>query len=246
MSRNAAYVAAKVARQMRWAKRYLFPIIQKHLDSTGPIHGVDLGCGLGANTVALTEQGYRMVGIDTNTDRLVEAADLAETFNVSGKCMFENGTLLGIARDWRRPSRDFAVCLDVIEHAGYTQCLQSAYDLLRVGGIAVFTFPPVTGPFGLHQQTLPWDFRYVPWAGLLFPEEFRMAMRRTHDRSASTARNMDITSGDFECAANLIDFTILTKRRYLIRPERSRFAVRLPNWCPDWMTTSMLYVLQKR
>lgn len=253
MRRDTPYIARKIARQMRWAKQYLFPLIQKHLpmsvslDIHGP-HGVgiDLGCGMGANTVALAKRGCRMVGMDQNTGSILEANELAGEHGLNeSQCEF-------IDEELNQPSVcdvmrfDFALALDVIEHTDPYQLFNIAHSALkRKTGIAVFTFPPAPGPFGLHQQTLSWCFSHVPWAGLLFPNEYYRHAITSGDSTAATAAHFRMRSNTFEVLAEGYGFTILTKRRYLVRPERSRFAVRLPNWCPDWMTSSMLYVLRK-
>lgn len=96
---------------------------------------LDLGCGTGLNVELLTNQGYRTVGIEFNSEGLKAISRSLP------------GTGLVQANATRLPLRsnvfDVAMLLDILEHVDDKSTVRELQRVLRPGGIAVITVPAI-------------------------------------------------------------------------------------------------------
>jgi len=112
---------------------------------------LDLGCGLGARTVAVAGAGAAAtVGVERSGLRSVTFAVQSGT-----RLAFDTGQF------------DVVLMLDVIEHlSDPDEVLGECARVLRPGGRVLIGFPPYRSPWGGHLFThVP-----IPWAQLLFPD----------------------------------------------------------------------------
>ncbi len=99
--------------------------------------GVDIGCGNGYFTRALTRAGYNMTGIDISPEMLSKATDLALSEGVRAEF------LLGDIAKLKLNSRaDFAIavndCLNYVPHEKLSKAFRSVYNSLKSGAMFVF------------------------------------------------------------------------------------------------------------
>lgn len=59
---------------------------------------LDVGCGSGRGSVALAEQGARVLGIDVSSRMLEMARELARERNLGDRCVFERVDVIGMGR----------------------------------------------------------------------------------------------------------------------------------------------------
>jgi SAM-dependent methyltransferase len=246
--RDEKYRQNKFLRQQAWAYRTFYDDISRHIVREHLIEpvGVDLGCGMGAVCIGLVEAGFFMTGVDSDAERIESARSIAKDEGIDGdECIFECADL----SQWKETGKFwFVISLDVVEHfSSPGELLKIAKEHMADNAVAVFTFPPWKGPFGQHQQTLAWRFSKIPWAGRLFRREYRYnALAQSQlDESACTASHSKLSSKKFEMMADFVGFQVVEKRKYLVRPERSRFPVRIPSWFPDTLTSSVMYFLKQ-
>lgn len=107
---------------------------------------VDLGCGTGALSIPLAQQGYEVIGIDLSDDMLSVAQQKADSvqrrspFPAGGGLMLLQQDL----RDWElgRPVDaviSFCDCFNyLLEEEDVVQAIRQAYEGLKPGGVFLF------------------------------------------------------------------------------------------------------------
>lgn len=122
----------------RWA-RFIDRLAIEHYGSR-PKLGLDLGCGTGSMTLALTSLGYDMTGVDISPEMLDIARERAEALRVSDKILW----LLQDMTDFELYGTvDIAVsCLDSINHLSgrgeVDRCFSLVHNYLSPDGIFIF------------------------------------------------------------------------------------------------------------
>ncbi len=99
--------------------------------------GLELGCGSGAFTRALSREGYEMTGADLSAPMLSKARDLAQAEGVRAEFVLADAARLAV------PSRfDFILspndCFNYIPGKGLLPAFRKIYAALRSGGIFWF------------------------------------------------------------------------------------------------------------
>jgi SAM-dependent methyltransferase len=136
---------------------------------------LDIGCGLGARTVALAAGGAaEVVGVDTDVEKLGWAHTLASAENVNNvSFVLQSACRLAVGNG----RFDLAILTDVVEHlddpaAALAECARA----LQPGGRVLVAFPPYLSPWGAHL----FGHIGIPWAHLFFTDRELVATWRFH------------------------------------------------------------------
>ncbi len=198
--------------RMRWVRRVLStPTAEHQADLEGYFHrcrteGVgfldafgnfgevsgqrvlDVGCGLGAQALAVARAGAsEVVGIDFDLEKVHRAQALADRTE-AGNITFsvQSGSELAFGR-----SRfDVVLLLDVVEHLrDPAVVLEQCAGVIRAGGRVLVGFPPYRSPWGGQLFThIP-----IPWANSLFSDrEVLGVWREVHQEM--------VARGEFRCS----------------------------------------------
>jgi len=150
---------------------------------------LDLGCGLGARTVAVAQAGAAATfGIDSDLGKIHRAHSLTDR---SGSrpvsFVVQSGTRLAFTEG----CFDLVLVLDVFEHVSDPAAvLGECARVLRPGGRVLIGFPPYRSPWGGHLFThVP-----IPWVQLLFPDRVVLDVWREAHAEA-------VARGEVECSA---------------------------------------------
>lgn len=161
-------------------------------ESFGAVAGrrvLDLGCGLGARTLAVARAGAsEVVGIDTDLDKVLRARTQSKKEGVGGVSFaVQSGSELAFDRD----RFDVVLLLDVVEHVADPRAmLDECSRVLRSGGRVLIGFPPYRSPWGGHLFThVP-----IPWVHLLFPDREVLEVWREGFQAA-------LAGGEIRCPA---------------------------------------------
>jgi SAM-dependent methyltransferase len=173
--RQNAYFDAQRENNKMWRARIGYPI-----DVRGK-SVLDLGCGHGALSVALAQEGAKSVlGIDLDTKRVHYAKTMVQRFAGSFP-----GDLTFSAIDLNAMEGsglfDVVVTKDCFEHVDDLPTMLSSINrLLKPNGILVAGFSPLYySPFGDHGR---WELK-LPWLHSVLPESVLAAYLRRKGRT---------------------------------------------------------------
>lgn len=136
------------------------------LDSVCKLRGcrvLEIGCGTGASTIALGEQGCEVTGIDVNEGNLLAAQERCRIFGISAKFLCANAT--DLKKRFSSGIFDLIVFFATLEHLTYaerTVAMKGAWELLKPGGLwCVIETPNRLWWFDHHTAMLPF-FNWLP------------------------------------------------------------------------------------
>lgn len=112
----------------------------KHLSNN---HVLEIGCGTGSSTVALAEQGAKVVGIDIDRDALAVAKDRCRVYGIEAEFHAINSNRM--AEVFREKRFDFIIFFASLEHMTITERLaglRDAWQMLPTGGMLVIVETP--------------------------------------------------------------------------------------------------------
>lgn len=169
------------------------------LDSVCKLPGcriLEIGCGTGASTIALAEQGCDVVGIDVNEGNLLAAQERCRVYGINAKFSCANATELHKCFD--PGTFDLIVFFATLEHLTYTEravAMKGAWELLRPGGLwCVIETPNRLWWFDQHTAMLP----FYNW----LPDDLALDYAQFSDRpfmkSYSKAEHTEKMKLDFE------------------------------------------------
>lgn len=156
---------------------------------------IDIGCGVGRTSLALTRAGYRVHGVDPSDRAVALAASSAAEAGLTERAAFRVGDATAEPpAEWidRFP---LAVCSEVIEHvAAPERVVDYARHVLRPGGVLILTTPHdrrlwtamdtyaghVTRFTEAELRALLWDFDVLDVGTEGFP--FQRLVMRSYDR----------------------------------------------------------------
>lgn len=102
---------------------------------------LDVGCGIGDFAVELALRGNRVLGIDTNKERIEIAKQLAVDYKADN-AIFEAADFLG--KDFQDEKFDGVLLCEVAEHFDDPLLpIKKSYSLLRVGGWLIISVPNI-------------------------------------------------------------------------------------------------------
>jgi len=136
--------------QRAWHREKLF-LFERRFPVDPTHRGLDVGCGSGVVTSALSDQGCEMVGVDGNLD----AIQFAKNQFGGTRCSFEHGLVDEI--DFGDQKFDFAISLEVIEHLYMEQgddLVTSMKRTLKRNGRICLTTPNYKGTWPLIEKAM--------------------------------------------------------------------------------------------
>ena len=139
---------------------------------------INLGCGEGPQAIVYAGQYRKMVGVDTNEDRLKRSEEAMRIYGVQGYT-----TLCASVEDIPLPDNDFdkAIAVDIIEHVQSPKrlCLE-ANRMLKENGELLITFPAMHDKFT----------SFISWVG-------RFILRRKKKEASSKEWNPDAHNQEY-------------------------------------------------
>lgn len=144
---------------------------------------LDLGCGLGGQTVYFSKLNtLRSVGVDINTKWIREAKNFSKKKRVSTKVDFVIGDAANLPL--KKNVFDIIVAYDVMEHLPQAEkALKECERVIKPDGVLYVVFgPPWLNPCGAHL----WDYIPIPWCHLLFSERTLVNVARVRAKDKSS------------------------------------------------------------
>jgi 2-polyprenyl-3-methyl-5-hydroxy-6-metoxy-1,4-benzoquinol methylase len=186
------------------------------LQQTGGLKVLDVGCGLGGKTVALSvSDAGEVVGIDSDLEKTGWAQILADR-RANNNVFFAVQTASDLA--FSEATFDLVLLLDVIEHVDDPLAvLLECGRVLRPGGRVLIGFPPYRSPWGAHL----FGHIRIPWAHLLFSDREivnlwrQLHLQQTADRGAYCTELRERCIMTATTVAELWDLNGMTIRRFL-------------------------------
>lgn len=147
-------------RRLEIDRRFIVP----WLDSAKPLNGqqiLEIGCGTGSSTIALTEQGAVVTGIDIDEGALQVARDRCQVYGVSAEFHTMNAGQLATLT----PKFDHIIFFASLEHMTLGErlaALSDAWSLLPKSGLlTVVETPNRLWYFDDHTSRMPF-FHWLP------------------------------------------------------------------------------------
>jgi len=143
---------------------------------------IDFGCGTGAGSIELAQQGARkVIGLDIRPEQLGLARTSAEEAGVVERCRFTDAVNEPV---------DVIVSVDAFEHFEQPdEILRRMDELLRPGGFVLVSFGPTWfHPAGGHL------FSIFPWSHLIFSENALIKWRANFKNDGAT-RFSEVSGG---------------------------------------------------
>ena len=165
------------------------------LNNARPLHGtavLEIGCGTGASTIALAEQGARVTAIDIDADALEVARVRCAAYEVNGDIRYSNAA--AILDDMKPHSYDvilFFACLEHMTHAERLHSLRRSWELLPDGGlIAIVETPNRLWYYDSHTAQMP----LYHW----LPDDLAFQYSRFSGRKGFNDRYHELTAENFQ------------------------------------------------
>jgi len=153
---------AHLTGRLDWDRENIIPWLDQAKSLSGASI-LEIGCGTGASTVALAEQGAKIVAVDIDEPALKDAAFRCHQYDVSADFHCTNATKL--LELFPAQQFDMIIFYASLEHMTYeerTKSIKCAWELLPAGGhFCVVDTPNRLAPFDEHTSQLPF-FNWLP------------------------------------------------------------------------------------
>ena len=117
-----------------------FRHVSKLLDTKAGHVIIDLGCGYGLFSTWLASMGVRVIGIDTDSDKIKFAQKTAKILHIRNRSSYVMASVDSLP--FKEKSFDYLLCLDVIEHIpNDLNALSEMSRILKPSGILILTTP---------------------------------------------------------------------------------------------------------
>jgi len=135
-------VQEKIIKKRNFTYRKLISILEKYIYDRKKI--LDIGCGAGAIDFYLASQGHKVLGIDIAEKALGYCRKSAKLLRIENKLRFEK---LSFPEERPQGKFDLVICSEVLEHIENDEkAIRVIFELLRPGGIAIFSVPSQNAP----------------------------------------------------------------------------------------------------
>lgn len=155
-------LAAHLEGRTNWNRQVVVP----WLDSVCQLRGcriLEIGCGTGASTITLAEQGCEVTGIDVNEGNLLAAQERFRIYGLSAKFLCANATEL--QKHFPFGMFDLIVFFATLEHLTHVErvvAMKDTWAMLKPGGLwGVIETPNRLWWFDHHTALLPF-FNWLP------------------------------------------------------------------------------------
>ena len=153
---------------------------------------LEIGCGTGASTIALAEQGANLIGIDVDSLAIRDAKTRCKLYDLNVE--FHLCNAVDIELLFSHKQFDMIIFYASLEHMTYHEriaSLSSAWNLLGSGGVlAIIETPNRLWYFDSHTSNLPF-FHWLP--DELAMEYSKMSSRESFNKGFSTQASDDYT-----------------------------------------------------
>ncbi len=136
------------------------------LNANLPLKGkkvLEIGCGTGASTIALAEQGAHVIGVDLDEGALVVAKERAKIYNLDIEFHFANAT--EVHQKFKEHEFDFILFFATLEHMTHQErmiAVKETWNMLKPGSLwVVIETPNRLWFFDGHTSSLPF-FQWLP------------------------------------------------------------------------------------
>jgi S-adenosylmethionine-dependent methyltransferase len=183
------------------------------LNATQPLAGcrvLEIGCGTGASTVALAEQGCNVVGVDVNQGNLLAAQDRCRIYDLHAHFLCANAT--DLCKHVQPGEFDLIIFFAALEHLTYAERISAMRDtwaMLQPGGLwCVVETPNRLWWFDAHTAYLPFfnwlpddlALDYAPYSGREFMKTYATAGRGDEVRLDFARRGRGVSYHEFDIA----------------------------------------------
>jgi S-adenosylmethionine-dependent methyltransferase len=165
------------------------------LDNARPLFGakiLEIGCGTGASTVALAEQGAKVIGVDIDEGSIVVAKDRCRVYGLDS-ATFQKANASDLGQLFINQEFDFIIFFASLEHMTIDEriiAIKNAWDMLPKGGLlCVIETPNRLWYYDEHTSLLPF-YLWLPDELAFKYSKFspRQSFRKSY--SNNTAENM--------------------------------------------------------
>jgi len=205
---------------------------------------LEIGCGTGASTVALAEQGCDLVGVDVNEGNILVAQERCRIYGLEAKFLCANAT--DLHEHYEPGAFDLIIFFATLEHLTYAErisAMRCTWEMLEPGSLwCVVDTPNRLWWFDWHTAHLPFfnwlpddlALDYAPHSDRVFMQSYATAGRDDGGEarfcSARTRRQLSrIRSGDGpQCFARRRELTRATPASTQSRVSRAVAVLAIP------------------
>jgi 2-polyprenyl-3-methyl-5-hydroxy-6-metoxy-1,4-benzoquinol methylase len=202
---------------------------------------LEIGCGTGASTVALVEQGCDIVAVDVNQDNLLAAKERCRIYGLEAKFSCANAT--DLHKHFRTGAFDLIIFFATLEHLTYAErisAMRSTWTMLHPGGLwCVVETPNRLWWFDGHTAGLPFfnwlpddlALDYAPHSDRGFMKRYTTAGRDDAVKLDFARRGRGVSYHEFDLALGPSDLLnvvsslkLFMREQSLVRRAMSKFA----------------------
>jgi 2-polyprenyl-3-methyl-5-hydroxy-6-metoxy-1,4-benzoquinol methylase len=136
------------------------------LNAASPLKGktvLEIGCGTGSSSIAIAEQGAKVIGVDLDADALKVAEDRKRIYDLDIEFHYLNAT--EVQNKFKDIKFDFIIFFATIEHMVHEERMigmKETWNMLQPGGLwVVLETPNRLWYFDGHTSGLPF-FQWLP------------------------------------------------------------------------------------
>lgn len=249
--------------QYKVSKEFIVPFVKNHMDISGQLHVLEIGCAEAGVLKAFTELGHICTGIELSADRVEWAKKFMKEELDAGKINFIARDIYKIDAENELPHKfDLIILKDVIEHIHNQELFMAELKKFLVpNGKVFFAFPPWYMPFGGHQQMCDSKLlSRLPYFHILPRFLYKLMLRLFGENKNKITGLLEIwdtaiSIERFERITNTNKYRILKRKLYLTNPiykykfgaePRMQFGFisALP-FVRNFLTTCAYYIIKK-